>query len=74
MVPESNIELKRNAARTNWVAWQFRANQHLLTLQCGMKISVDKKQHTTSYAFSKLEHGVLVDPVVAKNGGEVEEM
>ena len=67
LVPESNIELKRNAARTNWVAWQFSANLHLLTLQCGMSMTVDKKRHTTSYAFSKLDgHGQYVDQVAAK--------
>lgn len=64
LVREPNVELKRAVARTAYVAHQFTANQHMLTMKCGMFTKVDKKRHTTYYGFKNLNgHGTFVDEV-----------
>ena len=54
LVPFNNVELRRNCSRTGWVAWQFNANAHILTKECGMVKHADKHKNTTRYAFTKL--------------------
>lgn len=52
--PENNARLRQDCARTGWVVWQFNANAHTLTKECGMIRHADKHKNTTRYEFTKV--------------------
>lgn len=58
MVPEANMELKRNAARPGWIKWQFHNNEHALVEAVGMvkdSILTKQKNRINVYGFTKCE-------------------
>jgi len=64
LVDKDNLEMRRKAMSVGWVARQFSDNQHMLRMKFGMKTTINKKTHTTSYKFPKLDGSGVFRPTI----------
>lgn len=83
VVPEDNVELRRNCARPGWVRYQFTSNVTVLGSRCGMKtkqkINAQKnKTNVYSFAYCAGKEQLLTDEdessTAAVRSSEVDEV